>query len=47
MSLEPAIAALSGFVFLGENLLWTQWLALATIISASIGCTVTSQRRKY
>lgn len=46
MSLEPAIAALSGFVFLGETLLWTQWLALATIISASVGCTVTSQRRK-
>ena len=46
MSLEPAIAALSGFVFLGEHLLWTQWLALATIISASIGCTVTMQKRK-
>ena len=47
MSLEPAIAALYGFIFLGETLLWTQWLALATIISASIGCTVTSQRRKH
>lgn len=46
MSLEPAIAALSGFIFLGEILLWTQWLALATIISASIGCTITAQRRK-
>lgn len=47
MSLEPAIAALSGFIFLDETLLWTQWLALATIISASIGCTVTIQRRKH
>ena len=46
MSLEPAIAALSGLVFLGETLLWTQWLALATIISASVGCTVTTQRQK-
>ena len=46
MSLEPAIAALSGFIFLGEQLLWTQWLALATIISASIGCTVTTQRAR-
>lgn len=46
MSLEPAIAALSGFIFLGEHLLWTQWLALATIISASIGCTVTTQQAK-
>ncbi len=46
MSLEPAIAALSGLFFLGETLLWTQWLALATIISASVGCTVTTQRQK-
>lgn len=46
MSVEPAIAALSGFVFLGEQLLWTQWLALAVIITASIGCTVTTQKAK-
>lgn len=46
MSLEPAIAALSGFLFLGEQLLWSQWLALATIIGASIGCTVTTQRAR-
>ena len=46
MSLEPAVAALSGFIFLGEHLLWTQWLALATIISASIGCTITTQKAK-
>lgn len=46
MSLEPAIAALSGFIFLNEHLLWTQWLALATIITASIGCTLTTQMNK-
>lgn len=46
MSLEPAIAALSGFVFLNEQLLWTQWLALGTIITASIGCTYTTQQAK-
>ena len=46
MSLEPAIAAFSGFIFLSEQLLWTQWLALATIITASIGCTVTTQKAK-
>ena len=46
MSVEPAIAALSGFIFLGEQLLWNQWLALATIITASIGCTYTTQRAK-
>lgn len=46
MSVEPAIAALSGFVFLGEQLLWTQWLALTVIIIASIGCTFTTQKAK-
>lgn len=46
MSLEPAVAAFSGFIFLNEQLLWTQWLALATIISASIGCTMTTQKMK-
>ncbi len=45
-SLEPAIAALSGFIFLGEKLLWNQWLALSVIIIASIGCTVTTNRAK-
>lgn len=46
MSVEPAIAALSGFIFLGEQLLWNQWLALATIICASMGCTYTTQQAK-
>lgn len=46
MSIEPAVAALSGFIFLGEQLLWNQWLALITIISASIGCTYTTQQAK-
>lgn len=46
MSLEPAVAAFSGFIFLNEQLLWTQWLALATIISASIGCTITVQKAR-
>ena len=45
-SLEPAIAALSGFIFLHEQLLWSQWLALSIIISASIGCTFTTQQAK-
>ena len=46
MSVEPAIAALSGFIVLGEELLWNQWLASATIITASIGCTYTTQQAR-
>ncbi|TCM70947.1 inner membrane transporter RhtA [Acinetobacter calcoaceticus] len=45
-SLEPAIAALSGFIFLSEQLLWTQTLALLTIVAASVGCTVTTQHAR-
>ncbi|GAA3595909.1 MAG: threonine/homoserine exporter RhtA [Gibbsiella quercinecans] len=41
MSLEPALAALSGMVFLNEHLTPVQWAALAAIIIASIGATLT------
>lgn len=41
MSLEPAMAALSGMLFLGEMLTLVQWLALLAIISASAGSTLT------
>lgn len=44
MSLEPALAALSGFLFLGEQLTLVQWTALSAIISASIGSTLTIRR---
>lgn len=41
MSMEPAVAALSGIIFLGEHLTLIQWLALASIITASAGATLT------
>ncbi|MDT3251351.1 threonine/homoserine exporter RhtA [Serratia sp. root2] len=41
MSLEPAMAALSGMLFLNEHLTVAQWLALAAIIAASMGSTLT------
>lgn len=44
MSLEPGLAALSGMIFLGETLTTIQILALAAIISASMGATLTMQR---
>ncbi|SLM62669.1 MULTISPECIES: threonine/homoserine exporter RhtA [Dickeya] len=45
MSLEPAIAALSGIVFLHEQLSALQWLALACIIAASLGITLTVKQK--
>ncbi|WP_411546537.1 threonine/homoserine exporter RhtA [Klebsiella pneumoniae] len=45
MSLEPALAALSGMVFLGETLKLSQTLALGAIIIASMGATLTMQRQ--
>ncbi|AJF72365.1 MULTISPECIES: threonine/homoserine exporter RhtA [Raoultella] len=44
MSMEPALAALSGMVFLGETLTFTQTLALGAIILASMGSTLTMRR---
>ena len=39
MSIEPAIGALTGLLFLGEKLLASQWIAITLIILASIGVT--------
>lgn len=41
MSIEPALAALSGIIFLGEHLTVVQWTALLFIIVASAGSTLT------
>lgn len=45
MSLEPAFGALSGLVFLGQQLSWLQWAAIAAIVAASIGTTLTPPPR--
>jgi len=39
MSLEPAAAALSGVVVVGETLSAVQWVAIACVVAASIGAT--------
>ncbi|EPZ8357124.1 MULTISPECIES: threonine/homoserine exporter RhtA [Enterobacter] len=41
MSIEPALAAISGMIFLGETLTLVQTLALCSIIAASMGSTLT------
>lgn len=42
MSLAPAVGALSGLLFLGERLAPVQWAAIASIMVASGGSSVTS-----
>ena len=44
MSLEPAIAALMGFMLLAELLSLWQWLAIGLIIIASLGSSLTSSQ---
>jgi inner membrane transporter RhtA len=39
-STEPAVAALLGWLLLAERLTLSQWLAIACIMGASIGCTI-------
>ncbi|HCM9278127.1 TPA: threonine/homoserine exporter RhtA [Enterobacter hormaechei subsp. steigerwaltii] len=41
MSMEPALAAISGMIFLGETLTLVQTLALCSIIAASMRSTLT------
>ena len=43
MSMEPAIGAVMGLMFLHEALSLTQWLAIGAIIVASIGATLTTK----
>jgi inner membrane transporter RhtA len=45
MSMEPAIGALAGFIFLGENLNLIQSAAILFIIAASAGSSIFSQKR--
>ena len=44
MSMEPALAAVSGMIFLGETLTFIQTLALGAIIAASMGSTLTIRK---
>jgi inner membrane transporter RhtA len=44
MSAEPALGALSGWCFLHERLSLVQWTAVASIMLASAGSTITSHR---
>ena len=44
MSLEPAVAALSGLVFLGQHLAVEEWAAVVCVMTASIGATRTAPR---
>lgn len=41
MSIEPAVGALSGLLFLHEYLSLAQWMAITCIILASVGATMT------
>lgn len=43
MSIEPALGALTGLVFLHERLSALQWLALFCVVAASAGISLTSR----
>ena len=43
MSLNPALGAVSGLIFLGEMLSLVQWAAIASIVAASAGSAATRE----
>jgi inner membrane transporter RhtA len=43
MSLNPALGALSGLIFLGESLTLMQWMAITSIVAASAGSAATRE----
>jgi inner membrane transporter RhtA len=43
MSVEPALGAVSGLIFLRESLSLVQWAAIASIMIASGGITLTGR----
>lgn len=45
LSLEPAVAALAGFVFLHEHLRLRAWLAIGLVVLASAGAALDVRRR--
>jgi inner membrane transporter RhtA len=47
LSLEPAIGAISGLIFLNEHLSPTQWLAVALVISASAGSSLAVNGKEF
>ncbi|MFC3562439.1 EamA family transporter [Pedobacter jamesrossensis] len=47
MSLEPAAAALSGMIFLHEYLSLYEWLAVALVVIASAGATLTRKKQEH
>lgn len=45
MSLAPAIAALAGFVLLGQQVVWLEAVGIALVIAASIGAVRSATRK--
>jgi inner membrane transporter RhtA len=46
MSLDPAVAAVCGLIFLKEHLSVPEWLAIALVITASLGSALTGKTEK-
>jgi inner membrane transporter RhtA len=45
MSIEPAVAALSGAIVLDQHLRWHEWIAVGAVMIASVGATSVSDRK--
>jgi inner membrane transporter RhtA len=46
MSLGPAIAACAGLIILGQAMTWSELMATALVVTASIGAVRTGERER-
>mgnify|MGYP003574919560 FL=1 len=46
MSLEPAVAAFCGLLFLGEQLSINEWIAIMLVVAASAGATLSKSKKE-
>ena len=46
LSLEPAVACLAGFLLLAQALTWLQALAVAVVVAARVGSTLSARGKR-
>ena len=46
MSVEPAVAAIAAFIIIDETLTLSQWFAVALVVIATAGSSITQRQKQ-